>query len=85
MQSAGLLKSENLFSHSLRKVDKSELAFVKKIVLAALVDDPYEIVLGCSRVGQDSIDLAEDQRGFVPAIFEAERKSFHRALHGLST
>ena len=68
---AGLLKSENLFSYSMGKLDKSELALVKKVVLSALVHDPYEIVLGCSRVGQDSIDLTEDQRGFVPFILEA--------------
>ena len=80
MQLAGLLKSENLFSHSLGKVDKSELAFEKKVVLPALVDDPHEIVLGCSCIGQDSIDLTEDQRGFVPFIFEAQRKLFRRSF-----
>ena len=64
----------------MRKVDKSELAFVKKVGLPALVDDPYEIVLGYSRVGQDSIDFVEDQRGFVPFIFEAQCKLFRRSF-----
>ena len=54
---AGLLKSQNPPSHSLGKVDKSELALVKKVVLPAFVDDTDEIVLCCSRVGQDSIDF----------------------------
>ena len=81
---AGFLKSENLLSYSLGKVDKSELVFVEKVVVPALVDDPYEIVLGCSRIGQNPIDLAEDQRGFVPSILEAQRKLFGRSFHGLS-
>ena len=81
---AGLLKSENLLSHGLGKVDKSELAFVEKVVVSALVNDPYEIVFRCSRVGQNSIDLAENQRGFVPRILEAQRKVFGRSFHGVS-
>ena len=58
---AGVLKRENLLSDSRRKVDKNELIFVKKVVLPALVYDPYKIVLGCPRIRQDSIDLSEDQ------------------------
>jgi len=81
---AGFLESENLLPYSLRKVDEGELSFVKKVIVPTLVNDPYEIVLGCSRIGQNSIDLAEDQRGFVPGILEAQRKWFHRAFHGLS-
>jgi hypothetical protein len=77
------LKSENLPSYSLGKLDKSELMFVEKVVVPALVDDPYEIVLGCSGIGQNSIDLAEDERGFIPRILEAQRKLFGRSFHGL--
>jgi hypothetical protein len=35
---AGLLKSEDSLSDRLRKIDKSELAFVKEVVFTALVD-----------------------------------------------
>ena len=80
---AGFLKSENLLSYSLGKVNKSELSFVEKVIVPALVDDPYEIILGCTRIGQDSIDVAEDQRGFVPGILEAQRKLLGRSFHGL--
>jgi hypothetical protein len=57
---AGFLKSENLLSDGLRKIDKRELSFVEEIILPALVDDPNEIVFGGSRIWQDSIDLAKD-------------------------
>ena len=58
---AGVLKRENLLSYSRRKVDKNELIFVEKVVLPALVYDPYKIVLGCPWIRQNSIDLSEDQ------------------------
>jgi len=58
---AGVLKRENLLSYSQRKVDKNELILVEKVVLPALVYDPYKIVLGCPRIRQNSIDLSEDQ------------------------
>jgi len=78
---AGVLKRENLLSYGQRKVDKNELIFVVKVVLPALVDDPYKIVLGCPRIRQNSIHLTEDQRGFVPGILDAQRKWFRRLLH----
>jgi hypothetical protein len=68
---AGSLKSEDPLPNSLRKVDEGELSFIEKVIVPALVDDPYKIVLGCSRIWQNSIDLAEDQRGFIPGILEA--------------
>jgi hypothetical protein len=76
------LKSENLPSYSLGKLDKSELMFVEEVVVPALVDDPYEIVLGCSGIGQNSIDLAEDERGFIPrspSASAADDIEFHPA------
>jgi len=58
---AGFLNSENLLSHSLREVDKNELILMEKVVFSTLVDNPHEIVLGCARIRQDSIDLAKNQ------------------------
>ena len=59
----------------MRKVDKRELRLVKQIVLAAFVDNPHEVVFDCARVRENSIDFAQNQRGFVARILEAERKS----------
>src|SRR5206468_12186164 len=81
---AGSLKSEKFFPHGLRKFDEGKLRLIEKVVVPALVDDPHEIVLGGSCIWQNSIDLAEDQRGLVPTILEAQRKLFRRACHGLS-
>jgi len=78
---AGVLKRENLLPYSRRKVDKNELIFVEKVVLPALVYDPYKIVLGCPRIRQNSIDLTEDQRGFISSILDAQCKRFRRFLH----
>jgi hypothetical protein len=57
---AGFLKSENSISNSLGKVDESELTCIEKVVVSALIDDSYEIVLGCPGVA------SPDAVGFVP-------------------
>ena len=41
---AGFLKSENFPPHGLRKLDEGKLPLVEKVVVPALVDDPYEIL-----------------------------------------
>ena len=64
--------------------NRNESVGGEQVILSAFVNNSYEIVFGCSRIRQDSIDLTEDQRGFVPFIFEAERKLFCRSFHGLS-
>ena len=51
---------------------------------APLVDDAYKIVFGCSRVGQNSIHLAQNQRSFFAFVFKAERKLLSGLFHGLS-
>jgi hypothetical protein len=81
---AGFLKSENSLPYGLRKVHEGELSFVEQVIVPALVDDPYQIVLGGSRIGHNSIDLAEDERGFIPRILKAQRKWFHWVFHSLS-
>ncbi len=42
---AGLLNRQNFLPDGGRKIDKDELALVEKIVFAALVDDPHEVIL----------------------------------------
>ena len=81
---AGSLKSEDSCPYSLGKFDEGEPAFVEKVVVSALVDDPDEIVPGWTGVGEDSIDLAENQRGFVPRVLEAQGKSLGWLFHGVS-
>ena len=81
---AGFLKSKNLLPYGLWKVDKGELSSVEQVIVAAFIDDPYQIVLGRSRIGHNSIDLAEDERSFIPSILKAQRKWSHRVFHGLS-
>ena len=44
-----------------------------------------DVFLGCSRIGQNSIDLAEDKRAFIPRVLKTQRKWFCWLLHGLST
>ena len=81
---AGLLKRENFFSYSLGKSDESELAFMEKVIFSTFVDDPNEIVFSRACVGQNSIDLAQYQRSFVPFVLKAQRKLFCWLFHGLS-
>ena len=43
------------------QVDEDEMAAMVEIVLAALVDDPKQIVLGGFLIGKDLVDLPDDQ------------------------
>ncbi len=58
---AGPFDRENLLSYGIGKVDENELAFVEKVILAALVDDPHKIVPGRPGIGNDPVNFAEDQ------------------------
>ena len=80
----GLLKRENSFSYCLGEIDKSELALMKKVVFSAFIDDSNEVILSCTCVGQDSINLTQYQRRFVSFVLKAQRKLFCRLFHGLS-
>ena len=84
LTSAGLLKSENLLPYSLRQLNEGKLTFGEQVVVAALVNDPYETVLRSSGVRHDSIELAEDQRRFVSGVLKTQREVLRQALHGLS-
>ncbi len=55
------VESEDLPPYGLREVDEHELTAVEQVVLSALIDDSDETVLRGPRVGDDSIDLSEDQ------------------------
>jgi hypothetical protein len=76
--------SENLLPNGLRKIDEGELTLVEQIVVSAFVNDPHQIVLGGSRIGHDSIHLAENEGGFIPRILEAQREWIRWLFHGLS-
>jgi hypothetical protein len=57
------------------------MAAMVEAVLAALVNDPCEIVLGRWRVGKDCIELAEDERPLVVAVVDSESKRFCLCFH----
>jgi hypothetical protein len=71
---AGALKCQDLPSYRSRKLDEHELTAAEQIVLAAFVDDPDEVVLPCSNVRDDLIDLPEHERCLVPGVVQAQRE-----------
>ena len=75
---AGLLNRKNFLSNSLRKIDEGELSFVEEVVVPALVDDAHEIVLGRSRVGDNSIDLPRISEASFPVFFRHSANCFVR-------
>ena len=73
-KSAGRLNGPQSSAHAVWKVHEGKLAARKQIVLAALVDDPHESVLGCPRVRHYWVHLANNQRGFIAFVVQAQRK-----------
>ena len=68
----GGFKRSNPLRNGSWKIDKDEMSLVIEIILAALVHDPHEIVLSSSRIQDDSIHLARNQRDFVIGVIHAE-------------
>jgi hypothetical protein len=81
---AGSLQCEQFAVHRLRELDEHKLAVVKEVVPAALVDDTHKCVFLRAGVGDHGVDLADDERGLVPAILVAQRKLLRGSLHGRS-
>jgi len=79
---AGALKCQYLPSYCLRELNERELTAAEQIVLAALVDDPHEVVLRCSGVRQDSIDLPEYERSLVSGVVQTQRELLCQTSHG---
>jgi hypothetical protein len=74
--SGGALKGEDLPADRLGEVHERELRSTEKVVFSAFIDDSEELVLGRARVRDDLVDLAGNQRGFVPVVLQADRESF---------
>jgi hypothetical protein len=45
-----------------------------EVVLATLIDDAHQIILGRSRIGKNAVDLAEDERSLIVAVVNAKSK-----------
>ena len=75
------MKGEDLLSNSAGKIHENEMCPVVQIVLAALVYDADQIVLGGLWIRENSIDLAEDKGCFIATIVDAQRERLRRVLH----
>jgi hypothetical protein len=82
--SAGPLKCQDLPSYCLRKLDERELTAAEQVVFAAFVDDPYKVVLRCSSVWDDLIDLSQHQRCLVSGVLQAQREVLRQTSHSQS-
>lgn len=67
----GALYGENLLPDGAREVHKHEIALVVQVVLAAFVDNAYEIILGSFGVRLEPIDLAEDEGCLIVGVINA--------------
>jgi len=67
---AGPFERENAFLHSLPKCHKCELTLREQIVFATLVDDSKQVVFSGAGVWNNSIHLAQNERGLTPGVVE---------------
>jgi len=58
--SGRVLQSEDLPLDRRWKIHKYEMVFVIQIILATLIDDSDQIILGRSRIGENPVDFASD-------------------------
>lgn len=69
---SGGLEGSNLFRDSSWQIHKDKVGFVIEIVLAALIHNSHQIILGRLLIRDDSIHLAGNQRSFIIGIIHAE-------------
>jgi hypothetical protein len=62
------LQCENSLLYRGREVDEHKMALVIEVILAALIDDPHQIVFGRFRIGADPVYLARDKRRSIPTL-----------------
>ncbi len=60
------------------------MSFVIEVILAALIDDPHQIIFGRSRIGKNPIDLAGDEGRLIIGVVDAKSKRFRLCFHHLS-
>ena len=51
------LQCKDCLLHCTRKVNKDEVTIVIEVIFPTLINDADKVILGCSRIGQESIDL----------------------------
>jgi hypothetical protein len=56
------------------------MALVVQIILATLVDDSHEIILGRSWIRENPIDFSPDQGCLIVGVIDADRKFLRRQL-----
>jgi hypothetical protein len=77
-------QSQEFSADAVRKVHESELTTREQVVFAAFVDDADKAILCGAWIGDNRINLADNERRFVTLVVEAQRELFREALHGWS-
>jgi hypothetical protein len=70
------LQGENLFRYAGGKVHKQKMVFVIEVILAALVNNPHQIILGRSWIGNNPVNLAGNKRSLIVRIVNAKSEWF---------
>ncbi|MGH9401715.1 MAG: hypothetical protein ACRD2P_06375 [Terriglobia bacterium] len=52
------LECKDFFLYGGREVHKHKVAFVVEVIFSTFIDDPNQIILGCSQVGENPVDFA---------------------------
>jgi hypothetical protein len=56
----------------LRQRNRDEITFWVEIIFAGFIDHSNLIMLGCFRVGDDTIELSQFQRGWIIPVSDAD-------------
>jgi hypothetical protein len=65
----------------LRQRNRDEITFWVEIIFAGFIDHSNLIMLGCFRVGDDTIELSQFQRGWIIPVSDADYELWFRAFH----
>ena len=69
---------DHLLLHCRWKVHKHKMTFVVQVILAALIDNPHQLISGRSRIGKNPIDLAGDQGRLIAGVVDTKSERFRR-------
>ena len=71
---AGVFQVEDSFRYHPWKIDEQKVALVVQVVLAAFIHDTHEVILGGSRIRNDPVDLAWNERRLVIGVVDTQSK-----------
>lgn len=68
------LQGHDFSSHGPWKANENEMSFVEEVIFPSLIQDAHQVVFCSPLVRKDAIDLANDERGLVRGVIDAQNE-----------